>query len=90
MPFGLFCAPAKFQQLMDHVLDYLQHKCAVPYIDDILVYSSKFKEQLEHLNEVLSRLRQAGLKLKPVKCSFIRRGDGPCNFEGCLTLQKRQ
>ena len=43
------------------------------YLDDIIIYSRTEKEHLEHLEEIFSRLRAAGLKLKLEKCSFFKR-----------------
>ena len=42
------------------------------YIDDLLVYSRTWKEYLHHLARVMDRLREVNLKLKPIKCHFIR------------------
>ena len=43
------------------------------YLDDIIIYSRTEKEHLEHLEEIFNRLRAAGLKLKPEKCSFFKK-----------------
>ena len=43
------------------------------YIDDILVFSTTIQEHLRHLQLVLERLQQVGLKLKPAKCRFARK-----------------
>ena len=43
------------------------------YLDDIIIYSRTEKEHLEHLEEIFSRLRAAGIKLKLEKCSFFRK-----------------
>ena len=43
------------------------------YLDDIIIYSRAEKEHLEHLEEIFSRLRAAGLKLKLEKCSFFKK-----------------
>jgi hypothetical protein len=40
--------------------------------DDIILYSSNLDDHFEKLDEVLSRLKRAGLKLKPSKCEFIK------------------
>ena len=71
MPFGLCNAPATFQRLMQVVLAGLEWSSCFVYIDDILVASKTFEEHLSHLKEVFSRLRKAGLRLKPKKCSFL-------------------
>ena len=73
MPFGLCNAPTTFQRLMEAVLFGLaQEKCIV-YLDDILVMGKTFEEHLDNLFQVFSRLRQAGLRLKPRKCHLARR-----------------
>ena len=43
------------------------------YLDDIIIYSRSEQEHLEHLEEIFSRLRVAGLKLKLEKCCFFKR-----------------
>ena len=75
MPFGLTNAPAVFQRLMQRVLMGLNPPegpdMVTVYIDDILVFSRTLDEHLQHLQSVLQRLKQAGLKLNPQKCHFI-------------------
>jgi len=73
MPFGLCNAPATFQRLMEKVLAGLQWQIAVLYIDDIVVFGSSVAEHLERLETIFSRLRKAGLKLKPSKCTLLKR-----------------
>ena len=72
MPFGLCNAPATFQRLMEVVLQGLVHKSCLVYLDDILVIGCTFTEHLNNLVKVFSRLRQAGLHLKPSKCCLAR------------------
>ena len=72
MPFGMCNAPASFQRVMEVVLSGLLWKNCFAYIDDVLVCSRTFEEHLCHLESVFSRLRQAGLRLKPKKCLFLR------------------
>src|SRR5262249_54338789 len=39
---------------------------------DILIYSTSIEAHLKHLEEVLQRLRAAGLMLKPSKCTMVQ------------------
>ena len=41
------------------------------YIDDLLVTGRTDQEHLEHLAEVLRRLKEAGMKLKKEKCAYL-------------------
>jgi hypothetical protein len=70
MSFGSMNAPATFQRLMDTILKGLTWKQCLAYIDDILIFSRTFELHLKHIDEVLSRIANAKLKLKPSKCSF--------------------
>ena len=77
MPFGLKNAPAVFQRLMQKVLSGLNPESGkqfvVAYPDDILVFSKTLTEHLTHFRKVIDRLVSANLKLKPSKCSFVKR-----------------
>ena len=72
MPFGLCNAPSCFERLMERVLDGLQWKTALVYLDDVLVFGNTFEEECSRLEEVLCRLRAANLKLSPKKCTFFQ------------------
>ena len=71
VPFGLAQAPAYFQKLINDVLKGCNF--AMGYLDDIIIYSRSEKEHLEHLEEIITRLKSAGLKLKLEKCCFFRK-----------------
>ena len=70
-PFGLVQAPAYFQRLMNEVLSGLTF--AFGYLDDILVFSPEMETQLKHLRSLFEKLREANLKLKEVKCNFLKK-----------------
>jgi hypothetical protein len=72
MPFGLCNAEATFQRLMDVTMSGLAYDICLTYIDDIIVFPRTLSEHLERLEAVLSRLVQAGLKLKPSKCHILQ------------------
>lgn len=42
-------------------------------LDDLIIFSKTFDEQLERLQLVFDWLRQHGLKLKPSKCQLVRK-----------------
>ena len=72
MPFGLVNAPSTFQRLMQEILTDLIPEQCLDYVDDVLVLGSTFERHLTNLEQVFSRLRKAGLKLKPTKCTLVR------------------
>ena len=71
MPFGLSCAPATFQRLMETCLSGLQWEKCLIYLDDIIVVGKTFDQMITNLRSVFDRLVSAGLKLKPKKCTLF-------------------
>ena len=71
VPFGLAQAPAYFQKLIKNVLKGCNF--AMGYLDNIIIYSRSEKEHLEYLEEIFTRLKTAGLKLKLEKCCFFKK-----------------
>ena len=70
MPFGLTNGPATFQRLMSQLFSGSEWNYVFVYLDDILIASSTISEHLKHVKKVLQQLKQAGLRLKPSKCTF--------------------
>ena len=71
MPFCLCNAPGKFQELMSRLL----RDCsafALPYLDDIIIFSKSFEDHVKHLELVFSKLSKHKLKLKISKCHFTQ------------------
>ena len=73
MPFGLCNAPATFERLMEQVLAGLPTTVALLYLDDILVPGRTFRPQMDNLQMVFRRLREANLKLNPRKCNLFQK-----------------
>ena len=72
MPFGLTNAPATFWNLMNDVFhEYVDHFVVV-YLDDMVIYSESLEDHLEHLRNVLSKLREHQLFVKKEKCEFTQ------------------
>ena len=70
-PFGLAQAPAYFQRLVNEVLSRLNFSFA--YLDDILIFSPDMVTHLQYLRCLFDRLRAADLKLKEIKCNFLKK-----------------
>ena len=72
LPFGLCNGPSTFQRCMELVFRGLQWHTLLIYLDDIIVTGRSMEENLDRLAEVLQRLEEADLKLKPSKCSLLQ------------------
>lgn len=72
LPFGLHGAPATFQRMIDQILRGTE-KFAAAYLDDIVIYSETWEEHLQHLTEVLARIKSAGLTIRPAKCAIAKK-----------------
>jgi hypothetical protein len=70
MPFSLTNAPAQFQAYMNEALAGLVDITCIVYLDDVLIFSDTEKEHVEHVKEVLERLRKAKLYVKLSKCEW--------------------
>lgn len=47
-------------------------KVAVPFVDNIAMYSSEWELHLRHLEEILKQLSKAKITLKSAKCRFAQ------------------
>ena len=72
MPFGLNNAASTFQRTMEMALQGLQWLTCLIYIDDIIIFGKDFNEHITRVEQVLERMRLAGLKLKPSKCEMLQ------------------
>ena len=71
VPFRLTNAPAVFMSLMNGVFQKYLDRFVEVFLDDILIYSKNEREHEEHLQEVLSYLRENKLYGKLSKFSFF-------------------
>ena len=72
MPFGLANAPATFERMIERVLAGLHWEICLIYLDDVIIFSETFEDHLVRLHQVLTRLKDAKLKLSPSKCKLFR------------------
>ena len=69
--FGLNNSPAMFQSLMNSIfVDLVAAGKVAVYLDNILIYSTDLEDHRNILCEVLHRLREHDLFLRPKKCEF--------------------
>ena len=68
LPFGISSAPSIFQRTLENLLRGIPQ--VLVRLDDILITGSSEAEHIQHLDEVLKRLSEAGLRLRLDKCTF--------------------
>ena len=69
LPFGVSSAPAIFQRMMEGLLQGIINVSV--YLDDILIAGKMEQDHLTILEKILSRLQNAGIRLKHSKCAFM-------------------
>lgn len=72
MPFGLTNAPAVWQRLIDKVVGVDLESYVFVYLDDVIICTPTFEKHVEVLQEVIERIRCAGLTLNREKCEFCK------------------
>jgi len=70
MPFGLSCAPAVFQKIMEQTLSDIPGVAC--YLDDLIITGKTEKEHLTNLQKTLQHLKDSGFRLRKSKCSFLQ------------------
>ena len=72
MPFVLNNAPSTFMRLIKEVLKRFQGKFAIFYLDDIMIFSKTKEEHLEHIRQVLQRIKEENLLINQIKFYFMQ------------------
>src|SRR5258707_2365418 len=73
MFFGMQNSLATFQSIMNELFkDLIQEGHVVIYMDDILIFTSDVETHRRIVHQVLQRLQDEDLFLKPKKCFFER------------------
>jgi hypothetical protein len=87
MALGLSNAPSTYSRLMDLVLNGLTYIYCLVYLDDTIIFSKTFDEHVTHIEEILNRVINAKLKLRPEKCTFA--ADEVSYLDFCITTRVR-
>ncbi|GFS66725.1 retrovirus-related Pol polyprotein from transposon opus [Trichonephila clavipes] len=65
-------AAPNFQKAIDIILKPVIGRFVMVYMDDVISTSPSFNEHIDHLNQVFTLLRDAGLTVNKEKCHFER------------------
>ena len=69
--FGITSAPAIWQRAIDQILDGVEGTSCI--LDDMIITGKDDQEHLDHLEEVLKRLKEHGLRANREKCEFFQK-----------------
>ncbi|MBW0475867.1 hypothetical protein O181_015582 [Austropuccinia psidii MF-1] len=73
IPFGIKNAPAHFQRMMDTIFqEEIFEGWMVVYIDDIIIYSETWEDNVQYIDRVLSKCTPINLKVSLKKCNFFQ------------------
>ena len=67
LPFVFVNSPATYQRVKEECLGSYNMEICIGYLDDLIIFSSSYKEHLERLDLVFRRLEEPGIKLSPEK-----------------------
>jgi hypothetical protein len=70
VPFEIATGAQVLTRLLDMIFHDVKFKSVYHYLDDLVIYSEDFDQHLQHVSQVLYRLRKAGLTVKPSKVVF--------------------
>jgi hypothetical protein len=70
VPFGLAAGAQVLTRLLDKFFSDVKFQYVYHYLDDLVIYSENFDDHVRHIREVLSRLKEAGLTVKPSQVRF--------------------
>ena len=72
LPMGLANSPSVFQRALNFILRKFINIICLIYLDDIVIFSRTIEEHIIHLSQILTCLKEAGLKVKLSKCQFAQ------------------
>jgi hypothetical protein len=70
VPFAIATGAQVLTRLLDFIFHDVKFRFVYHYLDDLIIYSDSFTQHLQHVEEVLKRLRQAGLTVNLARVSF--------------------
>ncbi len=71
MPMGLKNSSATFQRLMELIFHGMHWTKVCFFIDDVIIFGKTFDQKMANMRDAFTRLRKAGLKVRPDKCQLF-------------------
>ncbi len=74
IPFSLTNIPATFQELVNNTLQERLDQTILTYLNNILIFtkSQDLAKHVKEVTQVLEKLAEKGLRIKPEKCEFYK------------------
>jgi len=72
-PQGMHGSPSSFAKALSIILDKYLNKSVLVYIDDVLIISDSFEQHLIDIDNVLSALHNANIRISQSKCKFAQK-----------------
>ena len=69
---GLINSGATYQIIIEQIMAGVQHETCLIYLDNVIVYSKTFDDDIQRLDEVFTRMSGASLKFSPAKCNLTQ------------------
>ena len=85
-PFGMKDIPAIYNQIMYQIVKQFTDFCTF-FFDDLALFSQTFPQACEHLDTVLTAVREAGFKLSLKKCHFLYPSSKPLDWLGFVVKE---
>ena len=73
MVMGQCSSSSQFARMMNKLLTNIPIRNLIYFLDDLLIASNDVNTHLDRIEAVLKRFKDANLKLKPKKCSFLQK-----------------
>ncbi len=83
MPQGVKPASNHFQKTMEQTFSDLSTCILPPFFDDVVIKGTTFHDHLNNVRKVLTRIRDVGLTLNALKCSFFQKN---CHILDILSI----
>lgn len=72
MPMGMCNSPSTFMRALNELMNEFRGLFVSVYFDDLCIYSKSFEDHMTHIRLVLTKLRDAGFTIHPIKAQLCK------------------